>query len=272
MVCRGKMILSDGPVVMGILNLTPDSFYDGGSNATISNILRKAENMLKDGARMLDLGALSTRPGSAGVSEETEWQRLAPALKALRSAFPDALLSVDTYRSVVASRAAEAGADIINDIAAGELDAEMFSTVARIGLPYIMMHMQGTPSTMQQAPVYQNVVKDVLQYFSKRLEKALEAGIHDIIIDPGFGFGKTTEQNYRLLAALEYFSIFSRPLLIGISRKSMINKVLETAPPDALNGTTAVHMLALTKGAGILRVHDVKEAVQALKIYKAFSA
>lgn len=268
---RGKLIGTEGPVVMGILNLTPDSFYDGGSNSDPAELLRKAGRMLDDGALMLDLGAVSTRPGSEGLNAEQEWERLAPALKAVRSAFPEAILSIDTYRSLVAERAADEGADLINDISAGQLDPDMLRIIGRRGIPYVMMHMQGTPATMQEAPAYENVVREVLQYFAERIDQATRAGVHDIILDPGFGFGKSTEHNYRLLASLDLFNIFNRPLLIGVSRKSMINKILGTTPREALNGTTAVHTLALSKGANILRVHDVKEAVEAIRIYQALS-
>lgn len=265
--CRGKLIMPPYPVVMGILNLTPDSFYAGSRLASVEETLAKAEQMIAAGAYILDIGAVSTRPGASNVSPDEELQRLLPALSVLRAAFPETLISIDTTSAVVASAAADGGADIINDISAGTADPAMLTTVASAGLPLIIMHMQGTPNTMQKDPQYNNVVKEVLHYLSGRLNACRLAGISDVIIDPGFGFGKTTIHNYELLMQLRQFSWLGCPVLAGVSRKSMINNVLKTKAAEALNGTTAVHMLALEQGADILRVHDVKEAIEAIKIF-----
>jgi len=268
-VCRGKCISLSAPVVMGIVNLTPDSFYDGGSAGSIAEILKKAEKMLTEGAAILDLGAASSRPGAEEVSTELELTRLIPALDAIRKEFPDTLISIDTYRAKVAKEAHSGGADIINDISGGEADADMIPTVGKLSMPYILMHMQGLPSNMQKEPHYVNIIKELQYYFSSRIHAAHLAGISDIIIDPGFGFGKTVEHNYELLTHMDRFEISGCPILAGVSRKSMINKVLNTTPETALNGTTAANMLALSHGADILRVHDVKEARQAISIFLA---
>lgn len=269
--CGGRLLSLEKPLVMGILNITPDSFYDGGKHEGVKNIIRHTERMLEEGAAIIDAGAVSTRPGSAGVSVSEEKSRLIPVLKKLVREFPEALFSVDTYRSDIARIAIGEGAHIINDISAGQFDKKMFATIAELRIPYIIMHMQGTPGTMQIDPKYKNVVKEVLFYFSTRVNKLKRLGINDIIIDPGFGFGKTVAHNYELLGNLELFSTFSLPVMAGVSRKSMINNVLGIKPGNALNGTTVLNTMALMKGANILRVHDVKEAVEAIKIYNAFS-
>lgn len=270
-VIRGKCVDLSTPLVMGIINLTPDSFYEGSRFSDLKGILSASEKMISDGAAILDLGAASTRPGSRPVPPETELERLLPVLSALRREFPELYISVDTYWSKVAKGAVDSGADLINDISGGELDPEMFETVGKLGVPYILMHMQGQPSDMQVQPEYADVTKEVLYYLSARLKAAHEAGIRDIIIDPGFGFGKTVVHNYTLLARMKELSWLGCPVLAGVSRKSMINKVLDTPPSQALNGTTALHMLALKNGADFLRVHDVREAVEAVKIWKAFA-
>jgi dihydropteroate synthase len=262
--CRGKLLDLSTPVVMGILNLTPDSFYDGGELNTIDATITKCAKMLNDGAAIIDIGAYSTRPGAEDISEEEELKRLQPYLKELVSNFPDAVFSVDTFRSNVAQRAIKNGAAIINDISGG--NDEMFQTVRSLGIPYILMHIKGTPQTMQQNLQEGKILNEVLFYFSEKLNKLHCLGVNDIILDPGFGFGKTLEQNYELLREFEQFGIFDKPVLAGVSRKSMINKVLGTKPENALNGTTVLNTLLLEKGAAILRVHDVKEAVEAIKL------
>ncbi len=257
---------------MGILNVTPDSFYDGGLYRNEAAILKQVEKMLNEGATFIDVGAYSSKPNAKTISETEELQRILPIVKLLINNFPNIILSIDTFRSEVAKQAIELGAALINDISAGALDPKMIETVAHLGTPYIMMHMRGTPQTMQQQTHYDNVLKDVLLYFSKRIAEARQFGMKDIIIDPGFGFAKTLEQNFELLNVLEGFKISDLPLLIGISRKSMIYKTLDATPMDALNGTTALNMVALQKGASILRVHDVKEAMECVKLYVQLNA
>jgi len=263
---RQNLIPIDHPWVMGILNLTPDSFFDKSRIDSTKKLLRTAENMLADGAKILDIGAQSTRPGAQEISAEDEISRILPALKILRKEFPGAILSIDTFRAEVAQISASEGADIINDISSGDIDPEMIDVMAKIKLPYIIMHMQGTPQNMQKKPIYQDVTKEVIIYLSDKINQLRLKGIHDIIIDPGFGFGKTTKHNYQLMNNLHHFQFFNRPVLVGISRKSMVNNVLETKPENALNGTTVLNTLALLKGASILRVHDVKEAVETVRI------
>ncbi len=252
---------------MGILNLTPNSFYDGGKYTNDADVLKQVEQMLFDGADFIDVGAYSSKPNAEFVSEQDELDRLIPIVKSILKEFPNTLLSIDTFRSQVAKQAIEAGACIINDISAGNLDDKMMETIATLQVPYIMMHMKGTPQTMMQLSNYQDVVKEVLFYFSEKIALARSFGINDLIVDPGFGFAKTVEQNYEILQKLELFSILELPLLVGISRKSMIYKPLQTTPDKALNGTTALNMMALTKGAKILRVHDVKEAVECVHLF-----
>jgi len=267
---NGKSLSLSTPVVMGILNLTPDSFFDGGELNSPEELLKKAEKFIHEGAAILDVGAVSSKPGAADVSEEEELRRLLPALKLLRNTFPGIFISVDTYRSAVAIAVAECGADIINDITGGMADENMFKVVADSKLPYVMMHTQGSPQTMQQNPQYKNVVKEVYDFLKKQSAKAKKAGIKQIILDPGFGFGKALEHNYQLLAHLKKFEKLAYPVLAGISRKSMINKVLKTSPEKALNGTTVLNTLALLNGANILRVHDVKEAAETIKLVAAY--
>lgn len=263
---NGKTLSLAKPVVMGILNLTPDSFYDGGALGSQEALLRKADEHIYGGAALLDVGAVSTRPNAARVDEAEELRRLLPALRLLRSTFPGTFISVDTCRSSVALAAAEEGADIINDISGGTFDKEMFSVVARTKLPYVLMHIQGTPQTMQKAPAYKNVTKEVLGSLRTRIAKAKAAGIKQLIADPGFGFGKTIKHNYALLRELQRFEELGCPLLVGVSRKSMINKILETGPQESLNGTTVLNTIALLQGANILRVHDACQAAEAIKL------
>lgn len=257
---------------MGILNLTPDSFYDGGKYKDEAAILKQIEIMLEDGATFIDIGAYSSRPGAEHVDADEELKRMLPIIELILKNFPDTLISVDTFRSKVAAESLERGAAIINDISAGNLDADMFNTVANYQVPYIMMHLKGTPQSMQKEAIYDDLIKDLRFYFSKKMREATSKKINDIIIDPGFGFAKTTAQNYTLLNHLDLFKTFGVPLLIGLSRKSMIYKVLNASPKAALNGTTALHTVALLKGANILRVHDVKEAVECVKLVEALKA
>jgi len=264
--CKGNLIDLSKPKVMGILNVTPNSFYDGGKYKSDSDFLNQTEKMLTEGATFIDLGAYSSRPGAEFVSEEEEINRILPIIEIILKTFPETLLSIDTFRAQVAQKSVENGAAIINDIAAGLLDEAMLETVARLQVPYIMMHMKGNPNTMQSLAQYEDITKEVTYYFSERVNAARSLGINDIILDPGFGFAKTLEQNYELLKRTDFLSIFELPLLIGISRKSMIYKLLKITPQEALNGTTVLNTIALQKGANILRVHDVREAVECITI------
>ena len=264
--CKGNLIDLSTPKIMGILNCTPDSFYDGGKYKNESEILGQVEKMLNEGATFIDIGAYSTKPGADFVTEEEELQRLLPIIDLVLQHFPETLLSVDTFRSKVAQKAVENGAAIINDISAGMLDENMLETVAKLQVPYIMMHMKGNPQTMQSLTDYTDIVKEMIFYFSERINKARSFGLNDIIIDPGFGFAKTLEQNYEVLQKLDYFNILELPILVGVSRKSMIYKLLENSPQEALNGTSVLNTIALQKGANILRVHDVKEAVESVRL------
>jgi len=265
----GRVMNLSTPRVMGIINVTPDSFYEGSRVTEAAQALEKAKEMIEEGADILDVGAVSTRPGSQEISETEELERLSPILEAIREAFPDFPVSVDTWRAGVARTVKERfGIQLINDISAGTLDPDMFPTMAQLGIPYIIMHMQGTPSNMQDDPVYENVVDELLQFFAERVNKLRLLGVNDIVIDPGFGFGKTLEQNYELLGQFESFRILELPLMAGISRKSMIYKLLDSEPDHALNGTTAAHMAVLLKGASLIRVHDVKAAVETVKIFQ----
>jgi dihydropteroate synthase len=265
--CGGRLVSLDKPLVMGILNLTPDSFYDGGKYAAKSAVMKHVAQMTTEGADIIDIGAVSTKPGAKNVSSVEEKKRLLPILKEVKKEFPEAILSVDTWRSEIARMAVDHGVQIINDISAGAFDKKMFKTISELKVPYIIMHIQGTPSTMQKDPAYKNVVTDVIKYFSEKVAGLVQLGVNDIIIDPGFGFGKTIEHNYVLMENLGYLSFFNLPVMVGVSRKSMINRVLGTKPEEALNGTTALNMIALMKGADILRVHDVKEAVETVRIF-----
>ena len=267
--CKGQLLNLSRPVVMGILNVTPDSFYDGGKYAEIATILQQAEKMLREGAALLDIGGASSRPGAVEVSEAEEMQRMVPGVEAILKEFPNALISVDSWRSSVARAAVDAGACIVNDISASSLDPKMFETVANLEVPYILMHMQGSPKTMQQNPHYEEVVTDVLDFFIQKTAVLRGLGVKDIVLDPGFGFGKTVEHNYALLKNLHVFqNVLGLPVLAGISRKSMICKPLGIKPAAALNGTTALHMVALQQGANILRAHDVREAVEVVKLWE----
>jgi|Laugresu1bdmlbsd_1035121.scaffolds.fasta_scaffold00339_7 dihydropteroate synthase len=269
---NGKLMDLSIPRVMGILNLTPDSFYQPeGRNGQpdSSQILKEAEQMLKEGASFLDLGAYSSRPNAEHINETTESERLLPALKALVKEFPEAIISVDTFRSGIARKAVEHGAQLINDISAGELDQDMFETVASLKVPYILMHMKGTPQTMQQNPHYESLISETLQYFIQKIKKLNDLGAYELIIDPGFGFGKNLEHNYELLNKLDTLNILQLPILAGFSRKSMIYKLLDSSPAEALNGTTVCNTIALLKGAKILRVHDVKPAMEAISLVGA---
>jgi dihydropteroate synthase len=264
--CRGKLIDLATPKVMGILNVTHDSFYDGGRYSNEKAILNHVEKMVTDGADFIDIGVYSSKPNAALISEKEEIERLLPVLVLLQKHFPETLLSIDTFRSEVAKIALENGAALINDISAGMLDVNMMQVVAHYQVPYIMMHMKGTPQTMTTLTQYDDLMKDVLFYFSERILEARKLGINDLLIDPGFGFAKTVEQSFELLKMLELFAAFELPLLIGVSRKSMIYKTLATTPELALNGTSVLNTAALLKGAKILRVHDVKEAVECVKL------
>ena len=264
--CNGKLVDLSSPKVMGILNVTPNSFYDGGKHKNINTIIHQVDKMLSDGATFIDIGAYSSKPTADFVSEADEINRLNFVLKEIVNTFPNIILSVDTFRANVAKIAVENGVAIVNDISAGLLDENMLPTVADLKVPYIMMHMRGNPQTMQTLTDYNDIVKEMIFYFSERVAKARSFGISDIIIDPGFGFAKTLEQNYEVLNKLELFSLLDLPLLAGISRKSMIYKVLEKTAKDALNGTTVLNTIAVQKGAKILRVHDVKEAVECIKL------
>jgi len=264
--CNGNLIDLTTPKVMGILNVTPNSFYDGGKHKEINLIIHQVDKMLSEGADFIDIGAYSSKPSAEFVSEEEEIKRLVPILKSLVETFPNIVLSVDTFRANVAKAAVENGVAMVNDISAGFLDDKMLETVAELKVPYIMMHMRGNPQTMQSLTDYNDIVKEMIFYFSERIQKARSFGISDIVIDPGFGFAKTLEQNYEVLHKMELFSMLELPLLAGISRKSMIYKVLESSPQEALNGTSVLNTIALQKGAKILRVHDVKEAVECIKL------
>lgn len=270
--CNGKLISLERPKIMGILNITPDSFFDGGKYKDEASVLNQVDKMLIEGATFIDVGAYSSRPGAKEVDEDTELKRITPIVSLIINKFPDVILSIDTFRSNVAKACIEKGAALVNDISAGLHDDNMLSTVAKLNVPYIMMHMRGTPKNMQQQTDYKDILKEVLFYFSERLAAAKALGVKDIIIDPGFGFAKNLEQNFELLKQMEVMSIIEHPLLAGISRKSMIYKTLDVTADQALNGTTALHMACLQKGAKILRVHDVKEAVECTKLYEQLNA
>ena len=264
---NGRLLDLSTPRVMGILNVTPDSFYAGSRMQTETQIATRVEQMLEEGADMIDIGAYSSRPGAADISVQEEMDRLRAGLRIVRRMHPDAIVSVDTFRAAVACMCVEEyGVAIVNDISGGEMDKDMFPTVARLGVPYVLMHMQGTPQNMQQQPHYDSLLGDIFRYFARKVQQLRDLGAKDIVLDPGFGFGKTLEHNYELLAHLEDFRIFGLPLLVGVSRKSMVYNLLGTTPGEALNGTTAVNTVCLMKGADILRVHDVRQAVEAIKI------
>lgn len=263
---QGTLLDLSTPKVMGIINVTPDSFFSGSRKQGLDDVLRQAEQMISEGAEILDIGGYSTRPGAAEVSIEEELKRVAEPIKTIVQQFPNTVISIDTFRAEVAKAAVESGARIVNDISAGLMDDQMLETVGKLKVPYIAMHMRGTPQNMKEMTSYDDLLKEVMYYFSKRISKCKEAGIKDVIIDPGFGFAKTIEQNYHLLNRADYLKQLGLPILIGVSRKSMIYKALNIEPEAALNGTTVLNTLALLKGASILRVHDVKEAVEAIKL------
>lgn len=268
--CKGVLIDLSRPKVMGILNVTPNSFFDGGKYADESTILNQVKKMLQEGATFIDLGAYSSKPNADYVSEEEELQRLIPIVELLVREFPEIILSIDTFRSQVAEIAITAGAAMINDISAGNLDEVMLETVAKLQVPYIMMHMNGTPETMQTLTNYEDIIKEMMLYFAQKINEARSLGINDLIVDPGYGFAKTTEQNFEVMHKSALFQHLNVPILAGFSRKSMIYKTLGITAKDALNGTTVLNTLALTKGANILRVHDVKEAVEAIRLFEVF--
>jgi dihydropteroate synthase len=264
--CNGKLIDLSMPKVMGILNCTPNSFYDGGKFKSDIEILTQTEKMLHEGATFIDVGAYSSKPNAEFVSEDEEINRIVPVINSILKKFPETIISVDTFRSQVAKNAIENGAAMINDISAGNLDIKMMETVANLQVPYIMMHMRGNPQTMQSLTNYENIVKEMLFYFSEKIAKARSLGINDLIVDPGFGFAKTLDQNFEVLQKLELFQMLDLPILAGVSRKSMIYKILNTTSENALNGTTSINTVCLLKGAKILRVHDVKEAVECVNL------
>lgn len=270
--CNGKIIDLTTPKIMGILNVTPNSFFDGGQYNSIDAALAQTEKMISEGATFIDIGGASSKPGADEISVDEELKRVIPVIEKISQTFPESFISIDTYRSDVAQQAVSAGAQLVNDISAGNLDDKMLKTVGKLRVPYIAMHMQGTPQTMQNNPTYDDVIVAVRYFFSKKISAAREAGIHDIILDPGFGFGKTTTHNFTLLKYLHSLHIDGVPLLVGVSRKSMIHKILGTDAAHALNGTTVLNTVALQKGAHILRVHDVKEAQEAVQLIEAVDA
>ena len=267
--CKGDLIFLNTPKIMGVLNITPDSFYDGGRYKAEDQVLAQVEKMMKEGATFIDIGAYSSRPGAAEVSEAEEAKRLYPMLQAILKRFPEVLLSIDTFRSHIAKDAVEMGAALINDISAGQLDPEMIPTVGKLGVPYIMMHMRSTPKDMQEHTYYEHLLQEIISYFSEKIDRAKKHNINDIIIDPGYGFAKNTQQNFKLLRNSALLNTFGVPVLTGVSRKSMIYKTLNTTAQEALNGTTALHMQALINGSSILRVHDVAPAKECILLYEA---
>jgi dihydropteroate synthase len=269
---RGKILDLTTPKIMGIVNVTPDSFYTGSRANAEVEVLKLAEKMVREGATFIDIGGYSSRPGAIDISAEEEWQRVMPSIIAIRKEFPETIISIDTFRSVIARNAVESGCDLVNDISAGQLDGDMFRTISALQVPYIVMHMRGTPQTMNQLTEYDNLIKEIIDYFHKIINSLHEQGVKDIIIDPGFGFAKTIAQNFELLNKLNQLRILEKPLLVGLSRKSMIWKTLKSSPEDALNGTTALHTLALLKGTSILRVHDVKEANEVIGLMNMLPA
>jgi dihydropteroate synthase len=270
--CNGKIITFNEPQVMAIVNITPDSFYDGGKYGAIKDILADTEEKINQGAKVIDLGAASSRPGATEIDEEEEWKRLKAVLEALRKEFPSLPISIDTYRATIAEKSAHLGADIINDISGGTLDGKMFETIARLDLPYVLMHMQGNPQTMQINPSYTDVTGEIHAGFIGRIKELEKLGFKKLIIDPGFGFGKTVTHNFTLLKDLERFKDLGFPILAGVSRKGMISKITGTSAVTALNGTTVLNTIALLNGASILRVHDVTEAIQAIQLVQFYKS
>ena len=269
--CKGKLLALDKPVIMGIINITPDSFYEGHIDKNIATILQMADKMQADGAAVLDIGGQSTKPGSKRITAEEELQRVIPVIEAIKKDHSEAIISIDTYYSKVAEDAVHAGASIVNDISAGEMDEKMLATVAALKVPFIAMHKKGTPETMQNDPQYDDVVKEVLDYFIKKIDQCKKTGIQDVVIDPGFGFGKTIQHNFQLLKNLSVFKMLDKPVLAGLSRKGTIYKTLNITAAEALNGTTCLNSIALLNGANILRVHDVKEAREVIELLQAYS-
>ena len=269
--CNGRLLVIDKPLVMGVINATPDSFYEGSRFSGTDKILIQAEKMIREGADILDIGGQSTRPGSEQVSEDAELSRIIESIEAIHQKFPEIIISVDTYYSTVAKKCIHAGASIVNDISSGTMDKEMLSTIAALQVPFVVMHMKGTPQTMQQQANYENVTGEVLDFFIRKKDECHTAGIADVIIDPGFGFAKTIAQNFQVLKDLSVFKLLDVPLLVGLSRKSSVYKTLGISPEEALNGTTVLNTIALMNGANILRVHDVKEAKEAIKLCGAVS-
>jgi dihydropteroate synthase len=267
---QGRIINLSTPAVMGIINITPDSFYEGSRAQFVNEILTKAETMLRDGATFIDIGGYSSRPGATDISIEVEWQRVQPAISSIRKEFPQAIISIDTFRSGIARNAVNEGCDIVNDISAGQLDTKMFTTVAELNVPYIAMHMRGTPQTMSQLTDYENLIKEIIDYFHSIISQLHSLKVKDIVIDPGFGFAKTVAQNFELLDNLQQLQVLGKPMLVGLSRKSMIWRTLKTTPEQSLNGTTALNTIALLKGASILRVHDVKETMEVINLLNQF--
>ena len=268
--CKGKLLVIDQPIVMGIINITPDSFYSESRSHSIDEILFRAEKMISDGATILDIGGQSTRPKSNQIPAEEEMERVLPAIEAIHRQFPEQIISVDTFYSQVARQAIGAGASIINDVSAGSVDDELLPAVAELKVPYVLMHMLGKPQTMQQNPEYKNVILEVFDFLNFKIAELVKMGIHDIIVDVGFGFGKTSTHNFQLLRELSYFKQLGKPVMVGLSRKATIYKTLGIAPDEALNGTTVLHTIALLNGATILRVHDVREAIQAVKLVSEY--
>ena len=268
--CKGRLLVIDSPIVMGIINTTPDSFYSGSRKSKVDEALQTAAQMLNDGAAILDIGGQSTRPGSEQISAAEELKRVIPIIEAIHKEFPESFISIDTYHATVAEHAVEAGASIVNDISGGMMDENMLATVANLKVTFVCMHIKGTPQNMQLQAVYENVTKEVLDFFIHQTEKCRLAGIHDVIIDPGFGFGKTIAHNFTLLKELNVFKMLQKPLLLGISRKSLIYKILGITAEEALNGTTVLNTIGLLKGANILRAHDVKEAMETIKLVSSY--
>jgi dihydropteroate synthase len=268
--CRGRLLTFHEPIVMGIINVTPDSFYTGSRKTTVNDALQKAEQMIAEGALILDIGGQSTRPGSIKIEPEDETKRVIPVIEAIHKQFPETIISVDTFYASVAERSVQFGASIINDVSGGRFDETMLSTVAKLKVPFVCMHMKGTPQNMQQNPVYENVTREIVDYFIERTDSCRKAGIHDVIIDLGLGFGKTIAHNFQLLRELSIFEMFEKPVLLGISRKSTVYKTLGLTAEEALNGTTVLHTIGLLNGANILRTHDVKEAVEAIKLVSKY--
>lgn len=265
--CKGKLLNLDSPIVMGILNVTPDSFFDGGKYQFEKEILARATEIIDQGGAIIDIGGYSSRPGAKHISEQEELERVIPAIELILSKFPDALISVDTFRSEIARKSVESGACMINDISAGEMDSNMFATIRELKVPYCIMHMKGTPENMQKNPSYKNVTEEVFFFLAQKIEQLHKLGVTDILVDPGFGFGKTTEHNYELLKNLTFFKNLNKAILVGVSRKSMIYKTLGISAQESLNGTTALHSFSLQNGGTLLRVHDVKEAIETITLF-----